>query len=108
MLQAHAEQLFATIYAIDERMRIMDGIDTLPIDESALLHPSSEDGAEYVTPEGMLLEIRIDNQMFAGSLRSAQMLCQRSGDIVTDSLIGVWIDEARRRASALTEVSWCD
>jgi len=46
--------------------------------------------------------------VLAGCLRSAQAVCKRSGDIVTESLIDVWIDEARRRAAVLTEVTWSD
>jgi hypothetical protein len=37
-------------------------------------------------------------------LRSAQRLGLGCGDIVTASLIDVWIDEARRRAWTLFEV----
>jgi starvation-inducible DNA-binding protein len=50
----------------------------------------------------------VDNQILVGSLRSAQALCQGSGDIVTESLIDVWIDEARRRAAVLMDATWGD
>jgi starvation-inducible DNA-binding protein len=72
------------------------------------VHSSNEDDVEYVTPEDLLVQLRVDNQILAGSLRSAQALCQLSGDIVTESLIDVWIDEARRRAAVLMDATWGD
>jgi starvation-inducible DNA-binding protein len=108
LLQAQAEQLYATTHAINERVRELGGTDIWPFDESDYLRPTDDESAERITPEDVLLDVRIDNQMLAGSLRSAQILCQRSGDIVTESLIDVWIDEARRRASALMEATWAD
>jgi starvation-inducible DNA-binding protein len=72
------------------------------------VHSSNEDDVEYVTSEDLLVQLRVDNQILVGSLRFAQALCQRSGDIVTESLIDVWIDEARRRAAVLMDATWGD
>jgi starvation-inducible DNA-binding protein len=66
---------------------------------------SSNGNADFVDPEDVFAELRSDNQIFTGYLRSARELCRRYGDIVTASLVDVWIDEARRRAWILFEVT---
>ena len=108
LLQEHAEELLAASHALDERIRHLRGIDACSMELGIKVHSSNEDAIEYVTPEDLLVQLRVDNQVLAGCLRSAQAVCKRSGDIVTESLIDVWIDEARRRAAVLTEVTWSD
>jgi len=108
LLQAHAEELVAASHALDERIRQLRGNDAYSVEFGMNVHTSSEDDVEYVTPEDLLLQLRVDNQILVGSLRSAQAHCQRSSDIVTESLIDVWIDEARRRAAVLMDATWGD
>jgi starvation-inducible DNA-binding protein len=108
LLQAHAEQLLAASHALDERIRRLRGNETCSVELGINSHSSNDDDVEYVTPEDLLVQVRLDNQVLAGSLRSAQTLCQRSGDIVTESLVDVWIDEARRRDAILMEATWGD
>jgi starvation-inducible DNA-binding protein len=108
LLQAHAEQLLAASHALDERIRRLRGNETCSVELGINSHSSNDDDVEYVTPEDLLVQVRLDNQVLAGSLRSAQTLCQRSGDIVTESLVDVWIDEARRRAAVLMDATWGD
>jgi starvation-inducible DNA-binding protein len=108
LLQAHAEQLLAASHALDERIRRLRGNETCSVELGINSHSSNDDDVEYVTPEDLLVQLRLDNQVLAGSLRSAQTLCQRSGDIVTESLVDVWIDEARRRDAILMEATWGD
>lgn len=108
LLQAHAEELVAANQALDERVRHLGGNEPCSIELGIDMHCPSDDDVEYVTPEDLLAQLRVDNQILVGTLRSAQMLCQRSGDIVTESLIDVWIDEARRRAAVLMDATWND
>jgi starvation-inducible DNA-binding protein len=108
LLQEHAEELVAASHALDERIRHLRGSEARSIELGLNVHSSNEDDVEYVTPEDLLVQLRVDNQILVGSLRSAQALCQRSGDIVTESLIDVWIDEARRRAAVLMDATWGD
>jgi starvation-inducible DNA-binding protein len=107
LLQAHAEELVASSHALDERLRQLRGNEACSI-ELDILHSSSDDDVEYVTSEDLLVQLRVDNQILVGTLRSTRALCQRSGDIVTESLIDVWIDEARRRAAVLMDATWSD
>ena len=109
LLQAHAEELVAASHALDERLRHLRGSTACSVELGINVHSSNEDEVEYVTPEDLLVQLRVDNQILVGSLRSAQaQLCQGSGDIVTESLIDVWIDEARRRAAELMDAIWGD
>ena len=108
LLQAHAEELVAASHALDEQLRHLRGNGACSVELGMNVHSSNEEDVEYVTPEDLLVQLRVDNQILVGSLRFAQALCQRTGDIVTDSLIDVWIDEARRRAAVLMDATWGD
>jgi starvation-inducible DNA-binding protein len=108
LLQAHAEELIAASNALDERLSQLRGNDAGSIEFGINLYCANDDDSEHVTPEDLLVQLRLDNQILVGSLRSAQALCRRSGDIETESLIDVWIDEARRRAAVLMDATWGD
>ena len=107
MLQTHAEEILAASAGLDERIRQL-GNQPRSFEFGINVFSTNEEDLEYVTPEDLLVQLRVDNQVLAGSLRSAQMACRSSGDIVTESLVDVWIDEARRRAAVLTAVTWSD
>ena len=108
LLQGQAEEVVAASHALDEQIRQLRGNDTCALELGINVQSSNDADVEYVSPEDLLVQLRLDNQILVGSLRSAQALCQESGDIVTESLIDVWIDEARRRAAVLMEVTWGD
>jgi starvation-inducible DNA-binding protein len=109
LLQAHAEELVAATDELDERLRYLRGNDPCCVEFGINVHSANEDEVECVTPEDLLAQLRVDNQILVGSLRSAQaQLCQGSGDIVTENLIDVWIDKARRRAAVLMDATWGD
>lgn len=59
--------------------------------------------AEFVTPEGMLAELREDNLRLAGCMRTTDNLCDGYHDVATASLLESWIDEAERRVRFLFE-----
>jgi starvation-inducible DNA-binding protein len=104
VLEEQAEQLLTLTDAITACMCNLGGMDVRPIDHSDLSRRSIGGNVEFVASEDVLTDLRVDNQILAGSLRSAQALCQKRGDIVAASLIDVWIDETRRRAWLLFEM----
>jgi starvation-inducible DNA-binding protein len=108
LLENQVEQLLATTDTITECIRNIGGIDIRPIEQSGPPCSSSSSDGRLLDPEDSLAELRSDNQILTGCLRSAQELCQRCGDIVIASLIEVWIDQARRRAWTLLEVTRSD
>jgi DNA-binding ferritin-like protein len=105
LLEEQAEQLFTLTDSITACMCNLGGTDVCPIDHSDLSRRSIGSDVEFVASEDVLTDLRIDNQILTGSLRSAQALCQKCGDIVAASLIDVWIDETRRRAWLLFEMT---
>jgi starvation-inducible DNA-binding protein len=52
-----------------------------------------DNDADYVTPSGMLAELREDNQALVTRMREAHGVCDEHGDVATASLLEVWIDE---------------
>jgi starvation-inducible DNA-binding protein len=94
-------QLYATSDAISECLRNM-GANHYARGRCDL-RPSNSESADMDDSECGLDRLRIENQILTGSLRTAQALCLH--DIVTSSLIDVWIDEARRRAWILFDAT---
>jgi starvation-inducible DNA-binding protein len=105
LLEEQAEQLFTLTDTITACMRNSGGMNVRPIDQSNLSRRSIGSDVEFIAAEDVLTDLRVDNQILAGSLRSTQALCQKCGDIVAASLIDVWIDETRRRAWLLFEMT---
>jgi starvation-inducible DNA-binding protein len=105
LLEEQAEQLVTLTDAITACMGNLGGMDVRPIDHSDLSRRSIGSDVKFVASEDGLTDLRIDNQILTGSLRSAQALCQKCGDFVAASLIDVWIDETRRRAWLLFEMT---
>ena len=93
LLEAQAEELFATADAITDCLRKMGGGGARPIYHGTFPRASGDDNVDC---EFGLDQLRIENQILTGGLRTAEALCRH--DIVTASLIDVWVDEARRRA----------
>jgi starvation-inducible DNA-binding protein len=108
LLDNQTEQLLATTDTISGCIRNICGIDIRPFEKSGPPCSSISGHNDLLDPEDSLDELRTDNQILTGCLRSAQELCQRFGDIVTASLIEVWIDQARRRAWTLLKVTRID
>jgi starvation-inducible DNA-binding protein len=104
LLEEQAEQLFTLTDAITACMCSLGGTDIRPVDHNDLSRRSIGSDVELVACEDVFTDLRVDNQILTGSLRSAQALCQKCGDIVAASLIDVWIDETRRRAWLLFEM----
>ena len=108
LLAHQAEQLFSTTAAITERMRELGDYQLRPFAHNDLLRDLRDDMAAFTDPDDVLAELRRDNQIFTGILRFAQRLCVGCADLVTASLLDVWIDDARRRAWILFEVTGKD
>lgn len=105
MLDEQADQIFATIDPLAERVRKL-GRPTLrsirDIQRAQRILDSDDDG---LTPLGMLADLRADNQAFAEHMRAAHTVCDEVGDVATASLLEVWIDEADRRVWFLRETA---
>ena len=103
LLDEHAEQIFATTDDIAERVRKIGGTTFRSVGHIGRLQRVQDNDADFVTPEDMLAELRVDNKQLVSSLRETHDLCDEHGDVATASLIENWSDEAERRTWFLFE-----
>jgi starvation-inducible DNA-binding protein len=105
LLDEQADQIFATADPIAERVRKIGGTTIRSTGHVARLQRLADNDADFVTPSGMLAELREDNLRLAGFMRTTHELCDQYGDVATASLLEVWIDETERRVWFLFESS---
>ncbi|UPJ52649.1 DNA starvation/stationary phase protection protein [Bradyrhizobium sp. 200] len=103
MLDDQGDQLFGMTDNIAERVRKIGGTTLRSIGEIGRLQRILDNDADYVTPDGMLAELRNDNKQLAASMRELHGLCDDHGDVATASLVENWIDEAEQRVWFLFE-----
>lgn len=103
LLDEQADQIFATVDPIAERVRKLGGTTLRSTGHASRLQRLSDNDADFVTPLGMLAELREDNQRLAGYMRATHELCSEYGDVATASVLENWIDEAERRTWFLFE-----
>ena len=103
LLDEHADQIYAITDAIAERVRKLGGTTLRSTGHTARLQRLSDNDAEFVTPSGMLAELREDNMRLAAWMRETHDACDKYNDVATASLLEVWIDEAERRVWFLYE-----
>ena len=103
LMDEHAEQLFEMTDAIAERVRKLGARTITSIGNIARLQRVQDNDAAYVEPSDMLAELCEDNRRLTTSLREAHHVCEEHGDVATNSMIEVWIDEAERRTWFLFE-----
>ena len=105
LLDEQAEQLYATIDPVAERVRKLGAPMVHSISHIARLQRVLDNDADYVTPFDMLAELRDDNIQLATRMRETHGVCDEHGDVATASLLENWIDEAERRIWFLFEAS---
>ena len=105
LLDEQSEQIFATTDAIAERVRKIGGVTLRSIGQIVGLQRIVDNDKEFVAAQDMLAELCEDNAQLAVRLRSAHSLCDEYGDVATESLIEMWIDEAERRVWFLYEAT---
>ncbi|WP_444939196.1 Dps family protein [Microbulbifer sp. JMSA002] len=86
-------------------MRKLGGTTLRSIGHIAKLQRSSDNDAEYVDPQDMLLELGEDNREMIASMRKVHELCDEHRDIATASLLEEYIDQAEKRSWFLFEAS---
>ena len=95
LLDEQADQIFATVDPIAERVRKLGGTTLGSTGHASRLQRLSDNDADFVTPIGMLAELREDNQRLAGFMRATHALCDEYGDVATASVLENWIAERR-------------
>lgn len=105
LLDEQGAQLFAMTDPIAERARKIGGTSLRSIGHIARKQRLLDNDAEYVSPEGMLAELRDDNRELVSIMRQVHVLCDTHGDLGTASMLEVWIDEAEGRVWFLYEMT---
>jgi starvation-inducible DNA-binding protein len=103
MFDEQADQIFATIDEIAERVRKVGGLTIHSIGEISRLQRIPDNDADYVDPLDMVAELRSDNQALVSAVRETHELCDEENDVATASLLENWIDQAERRVWFLFE-----
>jgi len=105
LLDEHAEQIFATIDELAERVRKVGGRTLRSIGHIAKLQRIADNDEEFVAPADMLRELMEDNKALTANLRNAHEVADAHGDVATASLIENFIDQAERRTWFLFEAT---
>ena len=105
LLDDQADELYAMTDPIAERIRKTGGSTLRSIGHIARTQRVLDNDADYVEPLDMLAELREDNLVLAGRLRTVHDMGDELRDIASASLIENWIDETERRTWFLFESS---
>ena len=103
MLDEQADQIFAAIDPLAERVRKLGGKTLRSISHIAVLSRIADDDREFVPPLEMLQELVADNKSVAANMRSAHKVCDDNDDVASASLLEIYIDETERRTWFLFE-----
>lgn len=105
LFDEQAEQIFATIDVLAERVRKLGKTTILSIDHISRLQNVKDSEEVFVEPEWMLQILMHDNQKYAERMRAAHEVCANYNDFATTSILEVIIDEIERRIWFLFETN---
>ena len=105
LFDEQADQIFAMIDILAERVRKLGGTTVHSISHIAQLQTIKDDNQAYVEPKEMIQILLKDNKSFAQHLRDAHKICDDWEDVATTSILEIFIDESERRSWFLFEIS---
>lgn len=105
LLDEQAEQIFAMIDVLAERVRKLGQLTIHSIGEISRLQSIKDDDEDFLTPEQMIHHLLNDNKNLVATMRKAHEVCSDSNDVATTSLLENFIDESERRVWFLFETS---
>lgn len=103
MLDEQADQIFAMIDVLAERVRKLGGTTIRSISHISSLQKIRDDNEAFVEPREMMKKLMEDNKEYAVRMRAAHKVCDDFNDIATASLLENFIDETERRTWFLFE-----
>src|SRR6266513_837569 len=104
LFDEHADQIFASIDTLAERVRRVGGTTIRSISHIGQLQTIEDDNNEFVPAGEMVRRLMEDNAHLARMQREAHAVCERSRDVATASLLEAIIDESERRKWFLFEI----
>lgn len=105
LFDEHADQIFASIDPIAERVRRIGGTTIRSIGHIAQLQTVEDDDDDFVSPEQMINRLIEDNRQMAASQRNAIKVCDDNRDAATASILEPILDETEKRTWFLYEIS---
>lgn len=103
LLDEQADQIFASIDPLAERVRKLGEQTLHSIGEIGRLSRIEDNDTSFVSARDMLLELVEDNRAMVKAMREAHKVCDDNDDVATASLLEVYIDETERRIWFLFE-----
>ncbi|WP_338874309.1 DNA starvation/stationary phase protection protein [Spirosoma sp. SC4-14] len=105
LLDEQADQIFATIDPLAERVRKIGGNTIRSVAHIAQLQRVKDNDEDFVAPKDMLTDLIAENKKMAKNMRDAHKICDEAEDVATASLLEVYIDETERRTWFLFETT---
>ena len=97
LLDEQAEQVFATIDVLAERIRKLGQTTIRSTSQIQKLQLIKDDNEDFLEPQQMLNHLLEDHLTFTKALREAHEICEKNKDSATTSLLENFIDESERR-----------
>lgn len=105
LLDEQADQIFATIDPLAERVRKIGGNTLRSIGHIAQLQRVKDNDEDFVAPKDMLTDLIAENKKMAKNMRDAHKAADDAEDVATASLLENFIDETERRTWFLFETT---
>jgi starvation-inducible DNA-binding protein len=105
LFDEHADQIFAAIDLLAERVRRVGGTTIRSISHIGQVQTISDDNDDFVPAGEMVQRLLQDNAHLAKTQRAAHAVCEKNHDVATSSLLETIIDESERRKWFLFEIS---
>ncbi|MBD2699943.1 DNA starvation/stationary phase protection protein [Spirosoma sp. BT702] len=105
LLDEQAEQIFATIDPLAERVRKIGANTIRSVAHIAQLQRVKDNDEDFVAPKDMLLDLLAENKKMAKAMRDAHQIADDAEDVATASLLENFIDETERRTWFLFETT---
>jgi starvation-inducible DNA-binding protein len=105
LLDEQAQEIYAAIDPLAERVRKLGGTTLRSIGHIAKLQTISDNDADFVGPRDMLGELVADNKQMIENMRGAHDICDEHEDVATASLLEELIDQAEKRTWFLFEAN---
>lgn len=103
LFDEQADQIFAMIDVLAERVRKLGGTTIRSIGQISQLQNVKDSDEIFLEPEKMLRYLMKDNQDYAARMRAAHKVTEHYNDVATTSILEIFIDETERRTWFLFE-----